>query len=65
MKAILKHNMLYLPALYSGFVQSSPNPPLFGSHAAAPGSSLLLGAPTARSVLWSRPLQAHELAHWL
>lgn len=41
LKVILKPR---LPILCSGFAQSSPDPPLLGSHFGFPGSSLLLDA---------------------
>ncbi|CAI9536789.1 unnamed protein product, partial [Staurois parvus] len=47
---------LYLPAVCSGFAQSSLHPPLLASQAGSSGSSFLSGAPIASSLLWGHPL---------
>ncbi|CAI9569888.1 unnamed protein product, partial [Staurois parvus] len=56
---------LYLPAVCSGFAQSSPDPPLLRSPAGSPvSSSCLSGAPTASSLLWGHPLLCVSIYTW-
>ncbi|CAI9540622.1 unnamed protein product, partial [Staurois parvus] len=55
---------LYLPAVCSGFAQSSLDPPLLRSPAGSPGPSLLSDAPTASSLLWGHSLLYVSFHTW-
>ncbi|CAI9616651.1 unnamed protein product [Staurois parvus] len=55
---------LYLPASCSSFAQSSLGSSLLVSPAGTPGLSLLLGASTARSLLWGHPLLCVPVHTW-
>lgn len=59
--------MLYLPALFNGFVQSTPQPLLFGPPAGGHGSSYLPCAPNSKPpAMWTCEQACSLLCpHWL